>query len=44
MLLTTSSFETHPPGIFQGEVIRIEEDKSKNSIGLTDIVKLEEQG
>ena len=29
MLLTTSSFETHPPGIFQGEVIRIEEDKSK---------------
>ena len=29
MIITSRSFDPHPPGIFQGEVIRIEEDKSK---------------
>ena len=29
MLLTANAFEAHPPGIFQGEVTRIEQDQSK---------------
>ena len=29
MLLTASSFEAHPPGIYEGEVTRIEQDQSK---------------
>ena len=29
MLLTASAFEAHPPGIYEGEVTRIEQDQSK---------------